>query len=125
MKRVERAIKNAERLLPGTPAPEGNPDSRWKAIIKVGEYIETNPEEVWLFIRKWSTHPSEDLRMAISTCLLEHLLEYHFDMYFPKVKKACYQSKRFASTFSSCSKFGQAKFPENSKLFNELKNKLT
>jgi hypothetical protein len=124
MKRVERAIKNAEKLLPGIPAPEGETDPRWQAIIKIGEYIENNPQEVWLFIRKWATHPNEDLRMAISMCLLEHLLEFHFDDYFPKVKKACYQSKRFSGTFDMCSNFGQSNQPENSKLINELKKEL-
>jgi len=124
MKRAERTIHNTERLLPGTPSPEGKPDPRWKAIIKVGEYVETGPQEVWLFIRKWATYPSDDLRMAVANCLLEHLLEYHFDEYFPKVRKACHQSKRFAWTFDMCAQFGQANQPENSKSFNELKNKL-
>lgn len=120
MKRIKRTIKKSERLLTGTPAPDGKPDPRWKAIIQIGEYIETNPQDVWLFIRKWATHHDEDLRMAIATCLLEHLLEYHFDEYFPKVRDACHQSKRFASTFVLCSKFGQANQPENSKAFDEL-----
>jgi hypothetical protein len=124
MKRVERAINNAEKLLPGLPSAEGGPDHRWEVIIKVGEHIETNPQEVWLFIRKWATHPDDDLRMAIATCLLEHLLEYHFNEYFPKVREACHQSKRFAWTFDMCAQFGQANHPENSKLFKELKNEL-
>lgn len=124
MKRVERAIKNAEKLLPGKPTSDDKLDPRWQAIIKVGEYIETNPEEVWIFIRKWATHPNEDLRMAIATCLLEHLLQYHFNEYFPKVRVACQQSRRFAWTFSMCDQFGQTESPDNFMAFNELKHEI-
>ena len=71
---VQQAIIEAEKLLPSVPAPDGEADLRWQAIIEVGEYIETEPHEVWPFILKWGKHPSEDLRMAVATCLLEHLL---------------------------------------------------
>jgi hypothetical protein len=40
---VAKAIRNAEELLPGVPAHEGQ-DSRWQAIIGVGEFIESEPE---------------------------------------------------------------------------------
>ena len=87
MDTLKQAIKNAERLLPGIPAPEGEADPRWKAIIEIGEYIQVEPMEVWLFIRKWGMSPNEDIRAAVATCLLEHLLEYHFKEFFPAVKK--------------------------------------
>jgi hypothetical protein len=124
IKTVAQAIKKAEKLLPGSPANEGEPDPRWMAIIKIGDFIETEPEQVWLFIRKWGIHPNEDVRMAIACCLLEHLLEHHFEDFFPKVKKACYQSNRFAFTFRICDQFGQAEQNDNSKAFVELKNSL-
>jgi hypothetical protein len=124
MKTIKQAILNAEKLLPGIPAHEGDVDSRWQAIIEIGEYIDTEPDEVWLFIRKWGMHSNEDVRAAIATCLLEHLLENHFTEFFPEVRKACQKSKRFASTFNLCSQFGQTEQPENLKVFNELKNKL-
>ncbi|MDD5191150.1 MAG: hypothetical protein PHE50_08935 [Dehalococcoidales bacterium] len=123
MKTVDQAIKKAEQILPGVPAPEGEIDPRWQAIIKVGEFIETNPKEVWYFIRKWGVHPNEDLRMAIATCLLEHLLQYHFKDYFPKVQEACRDSKRFRFTFRMSSQFGQTKWKKNSKLYHELRKK--
>jgi hypothetical protein len=121
---VQQAIAEAEKLLPGVPAPDNEPDPRWQAIIEVGEYIETEPHEVWPFILKWGKHPSDDVRMAVATCLLEHLLEYHFDDFFPKVKRICRRSGYFADTFLSCSQFGQAEDPENSKAFKALKRKL-
>ena len=43
---VQQAIRDAEKLLPGVPAPDGEPDPRWQAIIKVGEYIETEPHVI-------------------------------------------------------------------------------
>jgi hypothetical protein len=120
-KTIKQAITKAEKLLVGNTAKEEKLDRRWQAIIEIGEYIQTDPQEVWLFIRKWGTHSSEDIRMAIATCLLEHLLEYQFSEFFPKVREACYQSKLFATTFSMCAKFGQAELSENSKAFIELK----
>ena len=77
---MHEAIRDADILLPGEPVAEGQ-DSRWQAIITVGEYLETEPEPVWSFIRRWGCHPQEDLRTAIAVCLLEHLLEYHFAAY--------------------------------------------
>ncbi|HEV2296008.1 MAG TPA: hypothetical protein VGR35_19340 [Tepidisphaeraceae bacterium] len=44
---VQRAIARAERILPGKPARDGKRDLRWQAIIRVGEFIETQPEAVW------------------------------------------------------------------------------
>jgi hypothetical protein len=104
---VTRAIKNAERVLPRRKAPEGQLDPRWQAIIAVAEHIEQHPEEVWRFTRKWGASADADLRAAVGTCLLEHLLEHHFDRIFPLVFEACHHSRRFADTFLMCSEFGQ------------------
>jgi hypothetical protein len=70
---VDEAIATAESILPGQAAADGEIDDRWQAIIAVAEFIETEPEAVWLFARKWGSHADDDLRMAISTCVLEHL----------------------------------------------------
>jgi uncharacterized DUF497 family protein len=74
---VSESIRDAEAILPGIPAPEGDEDPRWQAIIAIAEYIETDPEEVWPFVARWGTSTQEDLRVAIATCLLEHMLGYH------------------------------------------------
>ena len=121
MKTITQAIKRAERLLPGTPAQEGKKDPRWQAVIAMGDYIENYPKEVWRFVEKWGSHPSQDLRMAIATYLLEHLLEYHFERIFPLVEKASIRSKRFAETFEYCSEFGQTLEPENQKRIAALR----
>jgi hypothetical protein len=85
---VESAIRDAEWRLPGEAAPEGEKDPRWQAIIEVGEYTETDPEPIWTFVDHWGRSHDADLRTAIATCLLEHLLEHHFDTIFPRVNRS-------------------------------------
>jgi hypothetical protein len=116
-------IREAEALLPGVPSEEEK-DPRWQVIIAIEKYIESEPEEVWSFIRRWGGHADEDLRTAIATCLLEHLLEYHFAAYFPQVQQAALADPRFAHTFLLCSQFGQSEEPENAARFAALKGHL-
>jgi hypothetical protein len=117
---VSRTIRRANSILPGRPAPDGQVDRRWQAIIEVGEFVEGEPEAVWGFVERWGTHPSEDLRSAIATCLLEHLLEYHFALVFPRVERRVRTSKRFADTFRRCGKFGQSRTRRNAVRFDRL-----
>ena len=120
---VEMAIERADGLLPGTPAAEGQ-DPRWQAIIAVGEYIESEPEAVWSFIVRWGDHSQEDLRDAVATCLLEHLLEHHFSDYFPRVEQLAFDRPLFADMFQRCWKFGQSNEPTNSERFDDLQKSL-
>ena len=114
------AIEQAERILPDEAAPEGEADPRWQAIIEVGMFIDAEPDAVWFFALRWGCHSDEDLRTAIATCLVEHLLEGHFDTIFPRVKDAVESSLLFADTFSRCWKFGQAKEIGNAERFDRL-----
>lgn len=120
---LARAIQQADGVLPGEPVEEGS-DPRWKAIIRVGELIEESPEEVWEFVSRWGCHPREDLRMAIATCLLEHLLEHHFETIFPRVTTLAIADSFFAETFLGCWKFGQSEESWNSSRFDELRARL-
>lgn len=117
---VEWAIRVAEDLLPGEAAPEGETDPRWQAIIRVGDFIESDPEAVWSFIERWGPNASIDLRTAIATCLLEHLLEQHFSAYFSRVEVAVRGNRLFADTFRRCWKLGQAEEPGNADRFDAL-----
>jgi hypothetical protein len=121
---VRRAIARAERILPGTPAPEGKIDPRWQAIIRVGEFIESEPEAVWVFTLRWGKHAQSDLRAAIATCLLEHLLEVHFDLLFPRVRHEALRSARFVDTLRRCWRFGLAEQPENATALDRLASEL-
>jgi hypothetical protein len=121
---VAKAIREAEALLPGVPVEDGR-DPRWQAIIAVGEHIEDDPEPVWGFISRWGGHAQADLRAAVATCLLEHLLEHHFAAYFPRVEERARADILFADTFLSCSAFGLSKEGENAARFEALKEKLS
>jgi hypothetical protein len=120
---VRQAIRDANACLPGEPAAEGQ-DPRWQAIIAVGEYVESEPERVWGFIRHWGGHPQEDLRAAIATCLLEHLLEHHFATFFARVEKAALADPLFGDTFLRCWRLGQAEGPGNAERFDALTARL-
>jgi hypothetical protein len=121
---VQLAIVRAERILPGKPTPEGKRDPRWEAIMRVGEFIDTQPDAVWQFAHQWGKHAHRDLRSAVATCLLEHLLEHHFELVFPRVRNASLESVRFADTFSSCWAFGQAKTSQNAARVKRLQSQL-
>ena len=82
------AIAKAEKILPGKVATDEDEDPRWQEIIDIAEFIESEPEIIWDFTLKWGSDPEKDLRMAVATCLLEHLLEHHFDFIFPKVESS-------------------------------------
>jgi hypothetical protein len=119
---VHETISHAELLLPGSPAPDGQPDARWQAIFDVSEFIDKNPDEVLAFTLRWGSHANEDVRAAISCCLLEHLLERHFLKVFPKIEATVRSDALFAETFRLCFKLGQAGLPENAARFERLRS---
>jgi hypothetical protein len=117
---VQEAIAAAEQILPGHAAPDGVLDPRWQAIIEIGHFAPQEPEAVWPFVLKWGSHEDEDLSAAIATCLLEHLLEYHFDLIFPRVEAAAKSNVWFARTTTQCGKFGEAEQPRRAEQFDRL-----
>lgn len=116
----EQAVEAAERILPGEASSEDR-DPRWQAVIAVADYIDTDPEPVWAFASRWGASPDEDLRIAIATCVLEHLLEHHFETIFPRVESACDDDPRFADCFARCWSFGQTNDPEHRRRFDALR----
>ena len=117
---VEEAIAAAEVLLPGHSALEGEADPRWQAIIAVGAFVEAQPDPVWLFVVRWGSSPDADLRMAVATCVLEHLLEFHFDEFISRVEQAALEDPLFADMIISCWKFGQAEDPDRAARIDRL-----
>jgi hypothetical protein len=122
---VTEAIARAEDVLPGQAAQDQASDPRWQAIIRAAEFVESDPEPLWNFARKWGSSNDEDLRAAVATCLLEHLLEHHFTLLFPRVVNAAREDSLFADTFLRCWKFGQAEFPANAAQFDALSAELS
>ena len=102
MTTVEEAIAQANAILPHVAAPEGELDLRWQAIIGVGEFAESDPMPVWEFTLQWASEADEDLQSALATCLLEHLLEYHFALLFPLVRRAAQTNRAVAGLVRHC-----------------------
>jgi hypothetical protein len=90
------------------------------SLIQIGNFVAEEPEAIWPFVLKWGSHEDEDLRTAIATCLLEHLLEYHFDLLFPRVETAAGSNSRFANMTTQCWKLGQAEEPTRAARFDHL-----
>jgi hypothetical protein len=86
----------------------------------VSEFIQSNPDEVWSFAQRWGAHKDQDIKAAVATCLLEHLLEHHFEKVFPKLEAAVKADRELAATLSLCWKFGQAEEPKNSARLSRL-----
>jgi hypothetical protein len=124
---VHEAIDRAERVLPGREAKPGAKDPRWQAIIAVGKFIETDPIPVCDFAMKWARRRGRDLQWAINCCLIEHLLEHHFDLVFPRMREAARTNARVAEHFlnwQSPFKFGEATIPKNIRRLRRLANEL-
>ncbi len=123
MSTLSQAIEDAESVLPGAPAEDGQTDPRWQAIIGVSEFIPEDPRGVWAFAKKWGRAEDKDLRGAVATCLVEHLLKAHFDAFFPEVAQLARLDRRFAACVKICW-LGAGVDPEDARQFNELQEDL-
>jgi hypothetical protein len=116
---ISRALARAERLLPSKPTYPA--DRRWRAMKDIhDEFIKTHPEEIWQFVLRWGKHPQTDLRDAVACCLLEHLLENHFNLIFPRVREAAKASRRFADTLRRCYWMGEAAWAPNAAILDGI-----
>ncbi|MGA7399072.1 MAG: hypothetical protein WCC99_13570 [Candidatus Sulfotelmatobacter sp.] len=118
---VWEAIASAERILPGHAATEGEEDPRWQAMISIADFIQSDPDAIWPFIVRWGSSADEDLRAAVATVLLEHLLQHHFNRFFPLVEETVQSNALLAETYSLCSKFGESKEEANAERFERLR----
>lgn len=85
-------------------------DCRWQAIIVVGEFLKNSPQEVWKVICQFGVSEDDDMRTAIATILLEHLLEIYYTQYFPLLKsKILKGSPLLADTLSLCWHIGEGR----------------
>src|SRR5260370_1965804 len=109
---VQDALAAAEQLLPGRSAPDGAEDPRWQAIIEVAMFAEHEPDAIWPFVLKWGSHEDEDVRAAIPTCLLDHLLQHPFYTIFPRLKSPARPNALFGQTPAQLRKSAPAKHPQ-------------
>ena len=83
--------------------PDPDNTCRWQAMIVVGEAISSSPQSVWEVIHERGSSSDKDMRTAVATVLLEHLLEEDFSTYFPKVRDRVLSGDRlFADTLKMC-----------------------
>jgi hypothetical protein len=94
---------------------------RWAAAGAAGDLVTSRPRVVWSLVVAHGASPIEDVRAAVATCMLEHLLEEHFDEYFPPLEHEI-RSGNFllGDTLRRCWKMGQSELPENSARWDEL-----
>lgn len=83
---------------------DSNNNCRWQALILIGEFIESLPDRVWPVVEKYAQSDDEDMRAAVATVLLEHLLERH-PQYEGLVADRARQSPLFADTLGRCAHF--------------------
>ncbi len=103
--REPAALERAIRLV----GHEHN-DVRWQALIAVGEWIGEEPESVWPVVLEHGASADEDMRNGVATVLLEHVLEHHFDTYFPLLReRIAGGAPLLADTLRRCGAFGDAK----------------
>jgi hypothetical protein len=92
-------------------------------MTDVADFVRSSPDDIWPFVERWGSTGDDEVRAAIATCLLEHLLEHHFERIFPLVEQAV-GNPRFADTFSLCWKHGQSALPANAARFDRLRQAL-
>jgi hypothetical protein len=117
------AIERAEGILPGEPAGTGR-DPRWQALVRVGRHISDEPEVVWQLVDRWGGDTQEDLRDAIAQCLVEPLLETHFDDIFPLLGERAIADQLFADMLLRCQRYGQASEGKNARQLESLQRQL-
>jgi len=85
--------------------PENN--CRWQAAIVVGMSVESASDEVWEVVREHGNSKDEDMRSAMATLLLEHLLEFDFERYFSLLRGEVSADRlQLLDTLSRCAFFG-------------------
>jgi len=95
---------------------------RWQSLIVIADLIEAKPDLVWEVVSEFGDSDDDDMRMAIATILLEHLLDHDFGRYFPKVQEEIRNKRyRFIDTLGNCA-FDGMDGPNHKKAQSYLRN---
>lgn len=92
--------------------------------MAVAEFIVEEPEPVLEFALHWAGTDDEDLRSAIACCVIEHLLEHHFELVFPRIEATARADRNVASAVQTCWRFGASELPPNAARLRSLQNEL-
>ena len=110
------AVARAEAML-----SSADNDTRWQGAILLGQFCETAPETIWPSVVRWGSSTDDDMRTAIATCVLEHVLEHHFDLFFDRSRAIIAAGNQaVADTLRQCWRFGQTELPANKTRLDEL-----
>jgi len=113
---IHAAVQRAESMLAST-----DNDTCWQGAILLGEFCETAPETIWPAVIRLGSSPDDDMRTAIATCVLEHILEHHFELFFDRCRELVSAgNSAFADTLRRCWRFGEAELPTNKAKLDEL-----
>ena len=92
----------------------GDEKRYWKAAADLRGFVEQNPSAIWSLVVKAGSSDLDDLRVAIANDALEHILDSHFDEYFPKVEEIVKSGNtNFRITLGHCYPMDQAATKEN------------
>lgn len=95
--------------------------TRWKGAELAGALIEESPHLAWQLVLRFGRSENEDVRAAVATCVLEHLLEVKFDEFFPLLERELQETDPLLEdTFRLCWKLGVATEPRRSARWDEL-----
>lgn len=101
--------------------PDRSPEVRWGGFQLLRTFVEASPEELWPLAVYWGSVKDRSIRAGVACFVLEHLLEYHFSLFFPRVLALIDGGNaEFAYTTACCLRLGQAEKPDNAKAFNRL-----
>lgn len=99
----------------------GDEAKLWEGATLLGEFAATAPDAIWPMIVRFASSDDAEVRSAIAACVLEHVLEHHFERYFAQSQQLIAAgNQQFADTFSSCWAFGQTELPDNKRRFDTL-----
>lgn len=74
--------------LARTMVSHSDNDCRWQSLIAIGLGLSIQPEWAWEVILEFGDTEDKDMQAAIGCVLLEELLAFDFETYFPKLKSA-------------------------------------
>ena len=98
--------------------------TRWLGAIALGEFAESDPKAIWPLTIKHGSRRHADVRIAIATCVLEHILEYPFEKFFERVANAAKDSASLADTARSCWLMGRSELRRNTERWEKLMTQL-
>ncbi len=79
------------------------PNVRWRILVAIEDFAERCPERIWPFVVKWGSVLNRDIRQGVACCILEHILEFHWDEYFAESRAVIDRGNiRFAYALSFC-----------------------